>query len=138
MDKEYDLISSNYLLQNASTSTQRCKDFLDGLNLPELTGENTKQILNQLSSSSSSSRSQAQRSVDTDHAEKRKRNNESAKRCRDARIKREHTINIKAVQLEQENSALKEKMKLLEDELRQYRLNFGQLPSGASMLSHQN
>ena len=146
MDKEYDLLSSNYLLKNAPTSTQRCIDYLDGLTLPEFTSENTQQILTQLTSSSSSpissssasSSSSAQRSVNTEYAEKRKKNNESAKRCRDARIKREYTITLKAVQLEQENTVLKEQMKKLEDELTQYRLYFGQLPSGVATLSHQH
>ena len=157
MDKEYDLLSSNFLLKNAPTSTQRCIDYLDGLTLPEFTSENTQQILTQLTSSSSSSSppisfsssspissssasssSSAQRSVNTEYAEKRKKNNESAKRCRDARIKREYTITLKAVQLEQENTVLKEQMKKLEDELTQYRLYFGQLPSGVATLSHQH
>ena len=146
MGKEYDLLSSNFLLKNAPTSTQRCIDYLDGLTLPEFTSENTQQILTQLTSSSSSpissssasSSSSAQRSVNTEYAEKRKKNNESAKRCRDARIKREYTITLKAVQLEQENTVLKEQMKKLEDELTQYRLYFGQLPSGVATLSHQH
>ena len=149
MGKEYDLLSSNFLLKNAPTSTQRCIDYLDGLTLPEFTSENTQQILTQLTSSSSSSSppissssasssSSTQRSVNTEYAEKRKKNNESAKRCRDARIKREYTITLKAVQLEQENTVLKEQMKKLEDELTQYRLYFGRLPSGVATLSHQH
>jgi len=133
MGKEYDSLTSNFLLQNDPTSTQRCIDYLDGLTLPEFTSENTQQILTQLTSSSSAS-SSAQRSFLAEYAERRKRNNQAVKRCREARNKREERVTLHVFKLEQENAYLKEQKKLLEDKLRQYRLYYGQLPHGTASI----
>jgi hypothetical protein len=60
-------------------------------------------------------------SIDAFHKEKRKRNNASAKKSRDARFKREEAIALRAIATENENTALKARIQFLEDELRELR-----------------
>ena len=49
--------------------------------------------------------------------QRRKRNNEAAKRSRDARIKREQDLTVQAALLLNENTALKARIKILEEKL---------------------
>jgi hypothetical protein len=57
------------------------------------------------------------------YIQKRKKNNEAAKRSRDARIKREQDLALQAASLMNENSALKEKIKILEEKLQNFTFN---------------
>ena len=56
--------------------------------------------------------------IDASYKEKRNRNNASAKKSRDARLKREEAITVRAIATENENIALKARIQLLEDEVR--------------------
>ncbi len=59
--------------------------------------------------------------IDASHKEKRKRNNASAKKSRDARLKREEAIAVRAIATENENIVLKARIQFLEDEMRELR-----------------
>ena len=52
--------------------------------------------------------------------QRRKRNNEAAKRSRDARIKREQDLTVQAALLLNENTALKARIKILEEKLQNH------------------
>jgi hypothetical protein len=56
--------------------------------------------------------------------EKRKKNNESAKKSRQARIKREQDLMNKVLLLDKQNLALKTQVNVLKEKLKQHRLRF--------------